>query len=617
MLGPSASWKTDEQRRGMESIISVQAGQMLIVVLPTGGGKSIFFMLPSLLEWGTNIVIVPFVALIEDLVARAKQLSIDCIQWQSADSREGPQRRARLVVVSADVATTDGFTAYMMSLQACGLLRRIFIDECHTVMVDAGYRKRLRELGTVGRYGCPIVLLTATLPVRLERWFRELMHAEDAQIIRASTVKRNIRYRVVQLEGGWDKMQDEVVQLVITANGRMTGDQKGVVYCRSVAKCEALAEKLGCSCYHSRMAAEARADALRKWREGNRGGGTSGHRWIVATTGLGTGVDIAGIVAVVHMEQPYSMVDFVQQTGRGGRRAGEVVESTVVADVRGVGEEKQVSDMEHMNRQAMEQFIKTRDCRRVGLGLFMDGRGADCREVAGELCDRCCEEGGQADQAEGLDQGLDKADQEMDQEVDQGLDQADQGLDEAGQEISQESGRGPASGPASESITSVIPAVVRYTKEKQQRRLAHQQWLEAVEGKCTVCYLGWCMRGRLEEEVEGIYHRFEECWIIRFRDYRAWKRGLQFGLYSCCWECGLPQSFRCRERGGCEWRDTVLPAVLWAFWGPLKRQVSAYFGLEWDEAGYQEWVGRDRLLDGEEATNAIAVWDYLVRHVCR
>ena len=72
-----------------------------------------------------------------------------------------------------------------------------------------------------------------------------------------------------------------------------------------------------------------RLTTLKKWVDG-----TGGNRWITATTGLGTGVDIKGIVGVVHMEQPYGIVDFVQQTGRGGRREGEMVESVVVMDER-------------------------------------------------------------------------------------------------------------------------------------------------------------------------------------------------------------------------------------------------------------------------------------------
>ena len=108
----------------------------------------------------------------------------------------------------------------------------------------------------------------------------------------------------------------------------MSGIQKGVVYVRSREGCEALAVKLGCDHYHSGIVEESQRRAtLQRWVTGE-----GDNRWIVVTTGLRTGVDIPGIVAVVHMEQPYGLVDFVQQTGRGGRQAGEVVESVVVMD---------------------------------------------------------------------------------------------------------------------------------------------------------------------------------------------------------------------------------------------------------------------------------------------
>lgn len=116
-------------------------------------------------------------------------------------------------------------------------------------------------------------------------------------------------------------VKDRTVEIVRQLGSGMTGYQKGVVYCRSQKQCEVMAEEIGCDFHYSGMSEEDRRRVRIAWAEGQ---GHS-HRWIVATTGLGTGIDIAGIVAVIHMEQPYGLVDFVQQTGRGGRRVGEVV----------------------------------------------------------------------------------------------------------------------------------------------------------------------------------------------------------------------------------------------------------------------------------------------------
>ena len=118
------------------------------------------------------------------------------------------------MVVSADVASTTEFLVYVDSLRARQLLGRIFVDECYTVLIDAAYRPRLPEVRAVYRFDCPVVLLTATLPVRLEPPFRELMLAEDAALLRACTTKRNIWYRVETVPPRPGAVDEEVVRTV-------------------------------------------------------------------------------------------------------------------------------------------------------------------------------------------------------------------------------------------------------------------------------------------------------------------------------------------------------------------------------------------------------------------
>ncbi|KAL7940361.1 P-loop containing nucleoside triphosphate hydrolase protein [Trichoderma barbatum] len=273
MPGDSAAWKSNEQREGMHQIINLRnngiRSDMLVLVLLTGGGKSIFFFLPSLLEEKAgpggrmNIVVVPFVALVDDLVARGRDFGVDCMRWRSDadETRDERQRDASLVVLSADVA---------------GLLGTIFFDECHTIITDAGYRERLGSLVSLHWYGCPMVMLTAMLPVLMEGWFCERMLAQDAAIIRARTTRPNIRYRIRRVKAAGRTAME----------ARMTGGQKGVVYCRLISECEVLAACFGCVYYYGKMASGVRAEALQAWSDGQ-----DGQRWIVATMGLGTGVD--------------------------------------------------------------------------------------------------------------------------------------------------------------------------------------------------------------------------------------------------------------------------------------------------------------------------------------
>jgi len=245
LLGPTARWKSAEQGQAVERIMAMKAHERLIVVLPTGGGKSLLFMLPAILEEkdrGTIVVVVPFAVLIRDVVRRARECRIDCIRWQSGMTvgRDGPERRASLVVVSADLVEVGEFVQYLDHLRRLGVLRGIFIDESHTVVLDVYYREGLLRLVGLHRYDCAMIFLTATLPGFVERRLRQTMLIEEAAIIRASTVKGNIRYRV-QETATPGEVQEAVEKVVEQLGARMTGDQKGVVYCRTHGEAEMMA----------------------------------------------------------------------------------------------------------------------------------------------------------------------------------------------------------------------------------------------------------------------------------------------------------------------------------------------------------------------------------------
>lgn len=135
-----------EQGEAMEKIMAMQGEELLTVVLLTGAGKSVLFMLPPLVEvWGTIVVIVLFAALMDNLVTRVYKSGINCIRWRvdRLQGRELLMRVARLVVASADMEEVEQFRDYMGSLRDRKLLRRIFVDEAHTVIMNVLYRKKL------------------------------------------------------------------------------------------------------------------------------------------------------------------------------------------------------------------------------------------------------------------------------------------------------------------------------------------------------------------------------------------------------------------------------------------------------------------------------------------
>lgn len=111
----------------MQSILYDDQTTLLIIILPTRGGKSLLFIAPAYLEnAGVTIVIVPFRALINKLVNTAKEASINSVEWHL-----GLTDLATLVFISIDKIISGRFLSYVELLKDKGLLRRVFVDECH------------------------------------------------------------------------------------------------------------------------------------------------------------------------------------------------------------------------------------------------------------------------------------------------------------------------------------------------------------------------------------------------------------------------------------------------------------------------------------------------------
>ena len=377
VLGSSdVAFKSVQQEQAMHAVIDGQTP--LVVVLPTGGGKSLLFMVPAYLDaTGVTVVVVPYRALADNLVDRIRRSGIDCFEWT-----HGQVNPATIVVVSADVAGSAGFLSYAELLTAKKLLRRVVIDECHLIFTSSNWRPKLAALRNLRILTCPIVLLTATLPPALEQQLGDSMQIRCATYIRACTVRPNTRYMVSRCKRG----EGEEMGLAMCRRRQLNSGEKGVVYCSSKAQCERLARELDCGYYHAEDV--DRADRLAEWAEG---GG-----FIVATSALGTGVDFPGIVFILHMGMPWSMIDYAQESGRGGR-AGEVVDSVILIE-EGEVDYRLGKDTGAIDVAAMAQFIQARGCRRGVMSDYLDGNRVECGDIEAVRCDRCGE--GRAEWAE-------------------------------------------------------------------------------------------------------------------------------------------------------------------------------------------------------------------------
>ena len=369
----SVTFRSEEQKEALHTIVSGNQTTPLVVVLPTGGGKSLLFMAPACLnDPGVTIVVVPYRALLDNLLKTAKEARIDCIEY-----RPGEQNPAALVFVSADFVAGSQFLSYAQLLSVKGVLRRVFVDESHLTFTASDWRPKLAEVRAVRGLKVPTILLTATLPALLEFELEMSMAAQMARYIRAVTTRIKTRYIVQTCKPG--KLAEQALELCERTK-RHLGLQKGVVYSRSRDQCELLARELKCAYYHA--GAVDNEERLKGWLE--RGG------LIVATSALGTGVDFPGVVFTLHVDIPYGMIDFAQESGRAGR-TGEDVDSVVLVE-EGKAERQLASGKADVDESIICEFVTTKGCRRRVMGLYLDNKVTECADEASiAKCDRCGE----------------------------------------------------------------------------------------------------------------------------------------------------------------------------------------------------------------------------------
>jgi superfamily II DNA/RNA helicase len=377
--GSAVTYRSPKQEEALYAV--VQGVSPLIVVLPTGGGKTLLPVAAAVRDGATQresgrpsvtILIMPFRALVEDMLVRLHKAGIKAVEWQAGAEGDYQNRRtpASIVLVSADYVGNCGgqFLSYAALLARQGVLRRVVVDECHIAITADSWRTALRKLKDIRLLPCHHLLLTATLPPSLEGQLRKTMLMPGATVLRAETTQRlSVCYTVMQCQQ-YAELQAMAVRLAHTLMDEarclpcpplllqeMESAAKGIIYCRSKALCNELAGTLGCPVYYSSMEASC-VEVLETWRQS---GGL-----IVSTSALGVGVDIPRVLFTLHVERPWGMIDFVQESGR--MRAGG--KSVIVL------KQQQQQNQAIDDSEAMEAFVQTVGCRRKEMSQYMDGK---------------------------------------------------------------------------------------------------------------------------------------------------------------------------------------------------------------------------------------------------
>ena len=368
----------------------VSSGGDALVLMPTGGGKSLCYQLPALLREGTGIVVSPLIALMQDQVEALRQLGVRAAflnssqDAQTAGSVERDLQKGALDLLY--VAPERLLTPRFLSLLERSQIALFAIDEAHCVSQwGHDFRPEYRQLTLLHERwpDVPRIALTATADAPTRREIVERLALEDARQFVSSFDRPNIRYTVVAKDDSRRQLLD------FLADHR--GDS-GIVYCLSRRKVDAtaalLAERgVNALPYHAGLDATTRADHQRRFL---REDGIV----MVATIAFGMGIDKPDVRFVAHLDLPKSLEGYYQETGRAGRD-GEPAEAWLAYGLgdavllRRMIEDGDASDerkwLERGKLDALIGYCESTACRRQTLlGYFGETHAGACGH-----CDNC------------------------------------------------------------------------------------------------------------------------------------------------------------------------------------------------------------------------------------
>jgi len=381
----------DEFRGPQQAIVEhVAAGNDALVLMPTGGGKSLCYQVPSLLRDGTGIVISPLIALMQDQVEALRQLGVRAEYLNSTLDGETSARVEReLLAGELDmlyVAPERLLTGRFLSLLSRSRIALFAIDEAHCVSQwGHDFRPEYRQLTVLHERwpDVPRIALTATADPPTQREIAERLDLTNAQHFVSSFDRPNIRYTVVQKDNAKRQLLDFL---------KVHRGAAGIVYCMSRRKVEETAEflcKEGMNAlpYHAGLPTEVRAANQRRFL---REDGIV----MCATIAFGMGIDKPDVRFVAHTDLPKSMEGYYQETGRAGRDGepaeawlcyglGDVVLLKQMIEQSEAGEERK--SLERSKLDHLLGYCESMQCRRQ---VLLAGFGETYPQPCGN-CDNC------------------------------------------------------------------------------------------------------------------------------------------------------------------------------------------------------------------------------------
>ena len=371
LLGKSIRFRANQEEI-LQAIMDRKSP--ILAILPTGLGKSLLFQLPASIDFlGVTIVILPLLSLLQSQLARARALNISATIF---DSRNPPDS-VQLVFTTPESSITSDFQNFLSRLEQFKRLDRIVIDECHEILNSTNtFRKNIRRLGELLEKKTQIILLTATLPPKYESSLFDTLYLSPEKVFkyRLSSNRSNIRYSVYS-----NQSSNEILERIRIKSIQYSIDRL-MIYTRTIVDAKDLAEQLEWPIYHSKSLEKERV--LRKFLDPSQ---TS--QRIIATSALGLGLDTPNIRVIFHINRPYRLYQYSQETGRAGRdgRSSEAILLLSSSD-------NSISNRSRIDRyenEIIDEYLTSNFCRRSILRQYLDGGESSYCDKPDIDCDIC------------------------------------------------------------------------------------------------------------------------------------------------------------------------------------------------------------------------------------